>query len=951
MGYVGDASTFELDGNAFHATAHDWDQVYADRNGPPYPNSDADNQIFISDGFGSGDDILTGGNTKDIDDISSWLWKVGSVQDKDDIENAFAAAYTASNGHTVAYFGLDRYQTSGDATAGFWFFKNGIAKTGNGTAPGSPFSGVHAEGDILVVLDYTNGGVTATATVYKWHNGALTNAGSGSKCDNSLQNVCAISNVNDANSPWPYTPKSGTNNVFPGNALFEGGLDLTALGLATGCFSTFMAETRSSQETTATLSDFAIGGFSFCEKPSLATQVSAASINVGESVTDLATLSGNKGPVTGTVDFFVCGPTQSAQECTTGGASAGSGVTVTNGSATSDPVTANAPGVYCFRTEFTPEAGSKYLATTHTAITNECFEALPAVVQITKSADAASVSAGSPIGFSVTVSNTGAGNATGVTLSDALPGGNAATPVHWVIDGTTGNPAAFAISGADGSQQLTLAGQPISLAAGAHLTVHVTAATSSTSCATYDNTASVSTTNDGSDEASASTDVLCPELVATKTADNATVSGGEQIGFTIEIANKGSGDAFNVALNDPLPAGAELDWTIADQPAGDPCSITGNVGAQTLECSFGTLASGTGVAVHVVSDTMAADCSTLHNVAHVTASNNEPLNPQADVTIQCPGLNIAKTAATSPIHGGDTASFTISVWNVGPGSALNAILNDPLPAGESGALDWSIDPAYSGPGTCDVTGAAGAQTLACSFGDLPAGTTKANPSASITLVAVTSPADECATLDNTATVSADNNPSRSASASIEVTCPALVIEKSVDKTVIDVSEGTSTADQTATWTLSYTLTDGPVSNAQIVDTIPAGLTYVTGSASVAPSSINGQVLTWDFPLLSSSGTITFQTTVDDNIGGGVSLTNVVTIESDQTPKDDGQAKVRTVETAPPQEATPSVPNTALALDQNGQPIQIPVELMVLFFLSSLAGLTLANVRSVRRRRS
>ena len=266
-------------------------------------------------------------------------------------------------------------------------------------------------------------------------------------------------------------------------------------------------------------------------------------------------------------------------------------------------------------------------------------------------------------------------------------------------------------------------------------------------------------------------------------------------------------------------------------------------------------------------------------------------------------------------------------------------------------LDWSIDPAYSGPGTCDVTGAAGAQTLTCSFGDLPAGTTKANPSASITLMAVTSPADECATLDNTATVSADNNPSRSASASIEVTCPALVIEKSVDKTVIDVSEGTSKAEHTATWTLSYTLTDGPVSNAQIVDTIPTGLTYVTGSASVAPSSINGQVLTWDFPLLSSSGTITFKTTVDDTIGGGVTLTNVVTIESDQTPKDDGQATVKTVETAPPQEANPSVPNTALALDQNGRPIQIPVELMVLFFLSSLAGLTFANVRSVRRRRS
>ena len=123
-----------------------------------------------------GDDILTGGSTKDVNDISSWLWKQNSttsVQDKDDIENAFAAAYTSTSGHSIGVFGLDRYSISGDATAGFWFFKNQIAKTGNGSGNGTGFSGVHAEGDVLVVIDFVNGGSQGTATVYKWHNGAL----------------------------------------------------------------------------------------------------------------------------------------------------------------------------------------------------------------------------------------------------------------------------------------------------------------------------------------------------------------------------------------------------------------------------------------------------------------------------------------------------------------------------------------------------------------------------------------------------------------------------------------------------------------------------------------------------------------------------------------------------------------------------------------------------------
>ena len=116
---------------------------------------------------------------------------------------------------------------------------------------------------------------------------------------------------------------------------------------------------------------------------------------------------------------------------------------------------------------------------------------------MTKTADAASVSAGTDIGFKVTVANTGAGNATGVTLTDALPGGNAGNPVHWTIDSSFGDAASFAITGADGSQQLTLAGQPVGLAAGHSLQVHVVAHTSSTSCATYDNTASATSTNDG----------------------------------------------------------------------------------------------------------------------------------------------------------------------------------------------------------------------------------------------------------------------------------------------------------------------------------------------------------------------------------------------------------------------------------------------------------------------
>ena len=1366
MAYVGDPSTFELDGNATTQSSHDWDQVYNDRNGPPFSSSGADNLVFTSDTFGAGDNILTGGSTKDINDMSSWLWKQSattSVQDKDDIENAFAAAYTATNGHSIGVFGLDRYSISGNATAGFWFFKNAIAQAGNGSGNGTGFTGTHAEGDILVVIDFTNGGALGTATVYKWHNGALALDTSGTECDSSSQSVCAITNLVATPSPWPFTPKAGTANVFPADskggagALYEGGIDLTALGLDTGCFSSFMAETRSSQEPSSTLSDFVLGNFSFCAPPDLETKVSTGSVSVGDSVTDDATLTGTKGNIGGSVDFYVCGPTASAQDCASTAnkvstetiADPGNPVTVT-----SDAFTANAAGWYCFLAVYNPPAGSKYLTTSHSNNSTECFQAKPAEVHVTKTADAASVSAGDPIGFTVTVSNSGTGtakgvtlddvlpagnaphpvhwvidsskfdygsfaisgadgsqslalagqpislaagaslkvhisaattkdncatydntasvastndgspsasasesvlcphlyvtkthdhasvsagspigftvvvgnngtgNATGVTLNDPLPGGNGAHPVHWAIDGSTGNPASFAISGADGSQVLSLAGQPIGLNAGASLAVHVTARTTEENCATYDNTASVASTNDGSPSASASETVRCPNLSITKVADatpvdagdpigfaitvsnssapgtgtatdvtlsdplpagvawsispayagpgTCTVSGavnaqtlscsfddmapgasatvhlsattstvacatypntatadatnqdpitasatiecrkpdltatktatpagpvnaGQPIGFTITVSNsdaEGTGTAKAVTLSDPLPAGSDLDWSI--NPAyGGPgtCSITGAVGSETLNCSFGNLAPGDSATVHLVSDTSNSegDCTTFTNVATVAATNHATLMPQASVTVQCPGLNVAKTTDTPSINGGDQAEFTIAVWNLGDGTALGATLTDPLPAGASGNHDWSISPAYSGPGTCSITGAAGNQTLSCSFGDLAGGTSKDSPSASISLVATTS-REDCGSLTNTATVDASNNDPRSSTASIDVTCPVIEIVKANnqpdpvlpgtdvtytltvtvsdgpanDVVVVDTlpagldaptsisdsgvwdsgartitwtfssladgakllsyhakvsagdthgqtltnnvyvtspntecpnmetlahecrsssvvtvrvpilviekaasvdevhfvfhADGTlksvSPANAQVTWTLTYTLTNGPVTNAVISDPLPAFLTFVSAGNGGTYDAAT-RTVTWQFATLSESGVVSFVSTVAQDAPETGPIVNVASIVSDQTPKDEGQDSVRVTSEevlAAVSSPNPSVPNTATVAGPSGAPIQIPIELLVLFFLSSFGTLTFANVRAVRRRR-
>ena len=71
---------------------------------------------------------------------------------------------------------------------------------------------------------------------------------------------------------------------------------------------------------------------------------------------------------------------------------------------------------------------------------------------ITDAPLSATVVAGSPIGYTITVTNSAGGAVTGATLTDALPAG---TNVNWTISPTYAGPGTCAITGATGSQTLS----------------------------------------------------------------------------------------------------------------------------------------------------------------------------------------------------------------------------------------------------------------------------------------------------------------------------------------------------------------------------------------------------------------------------------------------------------------------------------------------------------------
>jgi uncharacterized repeat protein (TIGR01451 family) len=133
--------------------------------------------------------------------------------------------------------------------------------------------------------------------------------------------------------------------------------------------------------------------------------------------------------------------------------------------------------------------GLKTITDQYTGTTTIIGTAAAPDVTTTKTADAASITAGqTPAGYTVTITNSGHGNANDVVLNDPLPPG-AGNDLTWSIDTTVGNPSSFMISGTPpggfngtpGTQVLTFnPSTGITLGPGQSLTVHVVTTTNTT---------------------------------------------------------------------------------------------------------------------------------------------------------------------------------------------------------------------------------------------------------------------------------------------------------------------------------------------------------------------------------------------------------------------------------------------------------------------------------------
>src|SRR6202034_278028 len=192
--------------------------------------------------------------------------------------------------------------------------------------------------------------------------------------------------------------------------------------------------------------------------------------------------------------------------------------------------------------------------------------------------------------------------------------------------------------------------------------------------------------------------VTNPTTSLTETVSGSPVRTGTSVTFTYKETNTGTDPLKWVAVSGSFCGTATfVSSTNSDTTDLDPGQTW------TFTCS------------KVVTATV-TDNASATGTATVDGLPAPPESASASVTVtNPPALSITKTADATSVSAGSNVGFTITVSNsgtAGTGTATSVTLNDPLPAGSG--IDWSISPAYSGPGTCAVSGAVGSQVLSCS---------------------------------------------------------------------------------------------------------------------------------------------------------------------------------------------------------------------------------------------
>jgi uncharacterized repeat protein (TIGR01451 family) len=265
---------------------------------------------------------------------------------------------------------------------------------------------------------------------------------------------------------------------------------------------------------------------------------------------------------------------------------------------------------------------------------------------ITKTDELTSIQPGSPITYTVTVTNRGSSNVTGAQVTDTIP--PEITNVSWNCNITTGTGACGAASGSGNTINTT-----VNLNSGATATYRIAGTVSPTATGTISNTAVVQRTLDLTDpdmSNNSATDVttITPttDLSISKTDGQTSTVAGSPISYIIQVTNNGPLTVNSLTVTDAVPS------TIQNPVF---TSSTGSYNSSTGAWTGLNLTSGQSITLTLTGTISSTTTGTLTNTATVA--------PPAGIT--------DSTSANN------TATDNTSVYAVAP-TAGQIIINEVL---------------------------------------------------------------------------------------------------------------------------------------------------------------------------------------------------------------------------------------------------------------------------------
>jgi uncharacterized repeat protein (TIGR01451 family) len=294
------------------------------------------------------------------------------------------------------------------------------------------------------------------------------------------------------------------------------------------------------------------------------------------------------------------------------------------------------------------------------------------------------------------------------------------------------------------------------------------------------------------------------DLALYKTTSDPTPNVGDAVTFTVRLTNNGPDTATSVLVTDPLPAGLSF---ISDTTS------QGTYDSTTGLWTVGTIDVGTPQTLVIQAMVTSAEMQT--NTAMITHADQYDPNP-ANNTATAPSspqqadLALTKTVDNSRPNVGGTVTFTVGLADLGPDDATNVIVTDSLPVGltlvSATPSEGMYDPS-TGVWSAGMVSFRSAQTL-------------------VITARVNSPSPQTNTSRITHSDQFDPNPgSNTASVVVSPQQADLALSKTADNPTPNVGDNV---------TFTVTLTDNgpdPVTNAQVTDLLPSGFTFVSETTS------------------------------------------------------------------------------------------------------------------------